>query len=102
MKVYDRLKNGTIEEARYAVSMIVGRDTQALSEIGVTKAAVETVAENSSDGIIAPYVLYGNRWNSPDVFVQGHQHYVSFSNKLKQQRKFNLTSTDMNNQYQHQ
>lgn len=42
MKVYDRLKNGTIEEARYAVSMIVGRDTQALSEIGVTKAAVET------------------------------------------------------------
>ena len=54
MKVYDRLKNGTIEEARYAVSMIVGRDTQALSEIGVTKAAVETVAENPSDGIIAP------------------------------------------------
>ena len=37
--------------------MIVGRDTQALSEIGVTKAAVETVAENSSDGIIAP-MLY--------------------------------------------
>lgn len=54
MKVYDRLKNGTIEEARYAVSMIVGRDTQSLSEIGVTKAAVETVAENTSDGIIAP------------------------------------------------
>ena len=54
MKVYDRLKNGTIEEARYAVSMIVGRDTQALSEIGVTKAAVETVAENTSDGVIAP------------------------------------------------
>lgn len=54
MKVYDRLKNGTIEEARLAVSMIVGRDTQSLSEIGVTKAAVETVAESSSDGIIAP------------------------------------------------
>ena len=68
MKVYDRLKNGTIEEARYAVSMIVGRDTQALSEIGVTKAAVETVAENSSDGIIAPMPLYGNRWNSSDDF----------------------------------
>lgn len=57
MKVYDRLKNGTIEEARYAVSMIVGRDTQSLTEVGVTKAAVETVAENSSDGIIAP-MLY--------------------------------------------
>jgi adenosylcobinamide-phosphate synthase len=54
MKVYDRLKNGTIEEARYAVSMIVGRDTAALDETGVTKAAVETVAENTSDGIIAP------------------------------------------------
>ena len=45
MKVYDRLKNGTIEEARYAVSMIVGRDTQNLTIEGVTKAAVETVAE---------------------------------------------------------
>lgn len=54
MKVYDKLKNGTIEEARYAVSMIVGRDTKELSAIGVTKAAVETVAENTSDGIIAP------------------------------------------------
>lgn len=54
MKVYDRLKNGTIEEARYAVSMIVGRDTEELTEEGVTKAAVETVAENTSDGIIAP------------------------------------------------
>ena len=54
MKVYDRLKNGTIEEARYAVSMIVGRDTQSLTETGVTKAAVETIAESTSDGIIAP------------------------------------------------
>lgn len=57
MKVYDRLKNGTIEEARYAVSMIVGRDTAELTEEGVTKAAVETVAENGSDGVIAP-MLY--------------------------------------------
>lgn len=54
MKVYDRLKNGTLDEARYAVSMIVGRDTTELSAVGVTKAAVETVAENTSDGIIAP------------------------------------------------
>ena len=56
MRVYDRLKNGTIEEARHAVSMIVGRDTNALTEEGVTKAAVETVAENSSDGVIAPMI----------------------------------------------
>ncbi len=54
MKVFDRLVNGTLDEARKAVSMIVGRDTENLSEIGVTKAAVETIAENTSDGIIAP------------------------------------------------
>lgn len=56
MKVYDALKNGTIEEARTAVSMIVGRDTQNLTEEGVTKAAVETVAENLADGVIAPFL----------------------------------------------
>ena len=56
MKVYDRLKCGTIEEARHAVSMIVGRDTQALTEEGVTKATVETIAENTSDGVIAPMI----------------------------------------------
>lgn len=41
--------------------MIVGRDTQSLDETGVTKAAVETVAENASDGVIAPmlYILLG-------------------------------------------
>lgn len=54
MKVYDRLVNGTLTEARKAVSMIVGRDTQELTKEGVTKAAVETIAENTSDGIIAP------------------------------------------------
>ena len=54
MKVYDALESGDLAASRHAVSMIVGRDTQALSEIGVTKAAVETVAENTSDGVIAP------------------------------------------------
>lgn len=54
MKVYQELKKGDLEGARYAVSMIVGRDTKALDEKGITKAAVETVAENTSDGIIAP------------------------------------------------
>ena len=43
-----------IEGARYAVSMIVGRDTKPLSEAGIARAAVETVAENASDGVIAP------------------------------------------------
>lgn len=68
MKVYDRLKNGTIEEARYAVSMIVGRDTKELTEEGVTKAAVETVAENSSDGVIAP-MIYMALGGAPLMFL---------------------------------
>ena len=57
MKVYKALKKGPIEDARRAVSMIVGRDTDKLDETGVAKAAVETVAENASDGVIAP-MLY--------------------------------------------
>lgn len=54
MKVYDALKTGDIEASRKAVSMIVGRDTEHLDDAGVTRAAVETVAENTSDGVIAP------------------------------------------------
>ncbi|MBO4437977.1 MAG: cobalamin biosynthesis protein CobD [Spirochaetaceae bacterium] len=57
MKVYKKLEHGTIEEARKAVSMIVGRDTENLTAEEVAKAAVETVAENTSDGVIAP-MLY--------------------------------------------
>ena len=57
MKVYDALKTGDLEKARYAVSMIVGRDTQRLDDAGVARAAVETVAENTSDGIIAPMLF---------------------------------------------
>lgn len=57
MKVYKKLAEEDLEGARYAVSMIVGRDTKALDEAGVAKAAVETVAENTSDGIIAPMIF---------------------------------------------
>ena len=57
MKVYHALKKEGIEAGRYAVSMIVGRDTQELTETGVIKATVETIAENSSDGIIAPMLF---------------------------------------------
>ena len=56
MKVYYALKDTSLEAGRTAVSMIVGRDTAALDEAGVTKAAVETVAENTSDGVIAPLI----------------------------------------------
>lgn len=54
MKVYRALKLGDVEQARYAVSMIVGRDTDRLDAAGIARAAVETVAENTSDGVIAP------------------------------------------------
>ncbi len=57
MKVYRRLREGNLAEARKAVSMIVGRDTERMDEEGVAKAAIETVAENTSDGVIAP-MLY--------------------------------------------
>ncbi|MDD7408767.1 MAG: adenosylcobinamide-phosphate synthase CbiB [Anaerovoracaceae bacterium] len=53
-KVQTALEKGSVEDARYAVSMIVGRDTERLDEKGITKAAVETVAENTSDGVTAP------------------------------------------------
>ena len=56
MKVYERLKAEDLDGARKAVAMIVGRDTQNLNEAGVAKAAVETVAENTSDGVIAPMI----------------------------------------------
>lgn len=68
MKVYERLKNGTIDEARYAVSMIVGRDTGNLSREGVIRAAVETVAENTSDGVIAP-MFYMALGGAPLMFL---------------------------------
>ncbi len=54
MKVYAPLCKGDLFEARKAVSMIVGRDTERLDSKGVVKAAVETVAENTSDGVVAP------------------------------------------------
>ena len=57
MKVYHALKSGDIVKSRYAVSMIVGRDTAELDDAGVTRAAVETVAENTSDGIVAPLIF---------------------------------------------
>lgn len=53
-RVYRALKEDGLSAGRAAVSMIVGRDTETLTEEGVIKAAVETVAENTSDGVVAP------------------------------------------------
>ena len=61
MKVQKSLKSGDIERARENLSMIVGRDTSVLDEEGIIRAAVETVAENASDGVAAPfmYIMLG-------------------------------------------
>ena len=60
-RVYDALETGDLPAARKAVSMIVGRDTESLDAAGVTRAAVETVAENAADGVTAPlfYMMLG-------------------------------------------
>ena len=61
MHVVHELQRGGLEAARAAVGRIVGRDTAVLDEEGVVKATVETVAENASDGVIAPlfYLMLG-------------------------------------------
>ncbi len=58
-KVRRALEGGDVEGARKAVSMIVGRDTAVLDECGIARAAVETVAENTSDGVTAPLMYIG-------------------------------------------
>lgn len=61
MKVYSAIRESDTERARAAVSMIVGRDTAVLDASGIIRAAVETVAENTSDGVTAPimYIAFG-------------------------------------------
>lgn len=59
MKVCCAIESNDTEEARRAVSMIVGRDTDSLDERGIIRAAVETVAENTSDGVTAPIMYMG-------------------------------------------
>ena len=59
MKVYKAMETadgGNLQDARKALSMIVGRDTENLDEPAITRAVVETIAENTSDGVIAPLV----------------------------------------------
>ena len=57
--VVSRLTNGDLDGARQALAMIVGRDTAELDEQTILRACIETVAENSSDGIVAPLVYLG-------------------------------------------
>ena len=64
LKVIKVLESGDIEGARKQLSYIVGRDTEALDEEGIIRAVIETVAENTSDGIIAP-LLFGALGGAP-------------------------------------
>ena len=57
MKVYHSLRKNDLDGARKNVAMIVGRDTAILDEKGIARAAVETVAENASDGVTAPLLF---------------------------------------------
>jgi adenosylcobinamide-phosphate synthase len=57
-RVYEALRAGGLDAGRKAVSMIVGRDPNALDETGICSAAIETTAENFSDGVVAPAFWY--------------------------------------------
>lgn len=61
MKVFSSLQSQNIEQSRYNVSQIVGRDTAGLNREDIMRATVETVAENTADGVVAPifYFLLG-------------------------------------------
>ncbi len=61
MKVYNSLKRANLSDARLKLSWIVGRDTKELTAEEIAKGAVETIAENTADGIIAPmfYMFIG-------------------------------------------
>ena len=57
MRVYKYIKAGDLQNSRKYLSWIVGRDTESLDFKQITKAVVETVAENASDGVIAPMIF---------------------------------------------
>ncbi len=83
-KVYRALQTGTLEEAREAVSRIVGRDTAQLARAEVVRAAVETVAENTSDGVVAPLVymaLGGPVWGVAYKAVNTMDSMVGYYNE---------------------
>jgi adenosylcobinamide-phosphate synthase len=65
-KVRDPLRAGDVEAARKAVSDIVGRDPETLDEAGIARAAIESLAENASDGVVAP-VFWGVLFGLPGI-----------------------------------
>lgn len=83
MKVYRDLDQG-LDEARYRLSFIVGRDTKELDEAGIIRATVETVSENTSDGIIAPLfyiLLFGPIGGLVYKFINTMDSMVAYKNE---------------------
>jgi len=68
MEIYDLLDKNEIIEARKKVGMIVGRDTEKLNEEEISRAVIETVAENIVDGITSP-LFYGMIGGAPLAFL---------------------------------
>ncbi len=64
--VRDPLRDGAMETARKAVSMIVGRDPNDLDQAGIARAAIESLAENASDGVVAP-LFWGALFGLPGI-----------------------------------
>lgn len=62
------LRKGELDTARARVGMLVGRDTAGLSPSEISRAAVESVAENTSDGVVAP-MLYGILFGAPGALA---------------------------------
>ena len=58
MEIYNLLKKGNVETARARLSWIVGRDTDGLNESEISRGTIETVAENTTDGIISPLFYF--------------------------------------------
>ena len=67
-KIYKVLKTGDLEKSRVQLSYIVGRDTENLDKEAILKAVIETVAENMSDGVIAPF-FYAGLGGAPLAFL---------------------------------
>ena len=65
-RVYDELRNNNIKKARQEVSMIVGRDTNQMNTAEIVSSCIESLAENTSDGIIAP-LFWGSLFGLPGI-----------------------------------
>lgn len=102
VKIYKLIKDKNIDQARQALSMIVGRDTENLNQKEIIKATVETVAENTTDGVVAPllFMLIGGApfayfykaVNTMDSMIgyknEKYLHFGKFAAKLDDQLNY--------------